>query len=42
MTVFLAVIIVLGLIVIIGSALALALAGIFAVYSMGKYWGDMQ
>ena len=40
MTVFLAVIIVLGLIVIIGSALALA--GIFAIYSMGKYWGDMQ
>lgn len=40
MTVFLAVIIVLGLIVIIGSALALT--GIFAVYSMGKYWGDMQ
>ena len=40
MTVFLAVIIVLGLIVIIGSALALA--GIFAVYSLRKYWGDMQ
>ena len=40
MTILLAVIIVLGLIVIIGSALALA--GIFAVYSMSKYWGDMQ
>ena len=40
MTVLLAVIIVLGLIVIVGSALALA--GIFAIYSMEKYWGDMQ
>lgn len=40
MTVLLAVIIVLGLLVIVGSALALA--DIFAIYSMGKYWGDMQ
>ena len=40
MTVLLTVIIVLGLLVIVGSALALA--GIFAVYSMGKYWGNMQ
>ena len=40
MTVLLAVIIVLGLLVIVGSALALA--GIFAIYSAGKYWVDMQ
>ena len=40
MTVLLAVIIVLGLLVIVGSALALA--SIFAIYIMGKYWGDMQ
>lgn len=40
MTVLLAVIIVLGLLVIVGSAMALA--GIFAIYSAGKYWGDMQ
>ena len=40
MTFILSVIIVLGLFVIIGSALALA--GIFAIYSAGKYWGDMQ
>ena len=40
MTVLLAVIIVLGLLVIVGSALELA--GIFAVYSMGKSWGDLQ
>lgn len=40
MMVALAVIIVLGLIVIVGTALALT--GIYAIYSAGNYWGDMQ